>query len=167
MDFGGKNCLECGSFIKHKIRRDIERKKFCNHSCRGKYAGKRLSKEHLDMMKEKCNTPEVNLKKARKGKDNGRYIEDRSLVKSKRPQFENREWKLKVFERDNYTCQICNQRGGKLQADHIKPYSLYPDCRWDLDNGRTLCIECHKKTDTYGGKMKKILNNLKGNDNAV
>lgn len=61
-----------------------------------------------------------------------------------------KEWRTAVFARDNYTCQICGQRGGRLQADHIKPYKAFPDLRLDLSNGRTLCIECHKKTPTYG-----------------
>lgn len=57
-----------------------------------------------------------------------------------------------MFKRDNYTCVICGQRGGKLNADHIKPFALYPDSRFDLDNGRTLCFNCHTKTETYGYK---------------
>jgi len=64
-------------------------------------------------------------------------------------------WRKQVFERDNYTCQHCNQRGGKLQADHIIPWSMDIEKRYDIDNGRTLCIKCHRKTDTYGGKVFK------------
>ena len=29
----------------------------------------------------------------------------------------------------------------------------------ELSNGRTLCIECHKITDTYGYKTRKLLSN--------
>ena len=59
------------------------------------------------------------------------------------------------MERDNYTCQICGTRGGDLEADHIKPFAYYPDIRFELSNGRTLCKPCHRKTDTYGEKAKK------------
>ena len=59
-------------------------------------------------------------------------------------------WRNLVFERDDYTCQECEQRGGYLHADHIKPFALHPKLRLSVDNGKTLCIPCHKKTDTYG-----------------
>lgn len=62
----------------------------------------------------------------------------------------DREWRQRVFERDNFTCQGCGEHGGRLQADHIKPFKEYPELRWELSNGRTLCISCHKRTPTYG-----------------
>ena len=62
----------------------------------------------------------------------------------------DREWRIKVFERDDYTCQGCGIRGGRLQAHHIKSYKEYPELRLDIDNGQTFCIDCHKKTDSYG-----------------
>lgn len=68
-----------------------------------------------------------------------------------------KQWRKSIFKRDNYTCQICQQRGGKLNADHIKPFALFPDLRLNLNNGRTLCVSCHKKTDTYGFRKITII----------
>lgn len=65
-------------------------------------------------------------------------------------------WRSAVFERDKYTCQFCGKKGGKLQADHIKPFSTHRHLRFEISNGRTLCEECHKKTDTYGVRKNKF-----------
>jgi 5-methylcytosine-specific restriction endonuclease McrA len=59
-------------------------------------------------------------------------------------------WRSKVFQRDDYTCQFCGDRGHKLNADHIKPFAYFPELRFDLSNGRTLCVACHRTTDTWG-----------------
>ena len=69
-----------------------------------------------------------------------------------RKSLEYRLWRESVFKRDNWTCIFCGIIGGKIHADHIKPFSLFPELRFAIDNGRTLCISCHKKTDTYGSK---------------
>lgn len=71
-------------------------------------------------------------------------------IEKLRKSIEYKEWRKAVFERDNYTCIWGGrEHGNKLNADHIKPFALYPDLRFELSNGRTLCIDCHKKTDTY------------------
>jgi len=82
--------------------------------------------------------------------------------------FEYRQWRADVFTRDNYACQICFKRGGNLEADHYpKMFSQILDeqkittraqaraCEelWNINNGRTLCEECHFRT--YKGVPKK------------
>lgn len=55
-----------------------------------------------------------------------------------------RIWRDAIFERDNYICRSCNS-GKYLQAHHIIPFSEDEDKICDVNNGITLCIECHGK----------------------
>lgn len=72
-------------------------------------------------------------------------------------------WKYGVFERDNYTCKDCKKHGGNLEGHHdlktfaqiiqennIKTIQDALNCKelWDIGNGVTLCVDCHKKRHT-------------------
>lgn len=63
---------------------------------------------------------------------------------------EYKKWRIEVYKRDKFTCQICGAKNVYLNADHIKPFATYPELRFDINNGRTLCVECHRNTDTWG-----------------
>lgn len=79
-------------------------------------------------------------------------------------------WRTAVFVRDGYRCVMCKKQG-RLHADHIKPFALICKenkadslesalkCKklWDVDNGRALCVSCHRLTDTYSGKVQTQL----------
>lgn len=87
----------------------------------------------------------------------GRGWERSSVRLKEMGRIEYRLWRSAVFERDNYTCVSCLKRGGRLHADHIKPYCAFPELRFDLENGRTLCVSCHMKSDTHGEKARRFL----------
>jgi hypothetical protein len=91
---------------------------------------------------------------------------------------EYKQWRRAIFTRDNYTCQNCGGKQVYLHADHypkmlaqlLKEYKIKTvdegrRCKelWDINNGRTLCTKCHKKTPTYGknkGAITKIMVNM-------
>lgn len=72
-----------------------------------------------------------------------------TLYKKIRKSTEYKLWRTAVFTRDNFLCIWCGKKG-RVYADHIKPFAEYPALRFAIDNGRTLCLSCHKKTDSYG-----------------
>jgi 5-methylcytosine-specific restriction endonuclease McrA len=72
---------------------------------------------------------------------------------------EYKEWRKSVFERDGYICVECCY-AGYVTAHHIKSFAHYPELRFDINNGITLCESCHSKTDNYKGRAKNMINKL-------
>lgn len=138
-----------------------------------KMQGKKFSEEHKKKISEskkgKIPSEETRLKISRANKGQKRTEESRKkmseLNKGEKSHFwkggittinnkirkslEYRLWREAVFIRDTWTCIWCGKKGEELQADHIKPFAFFPELRFSIDNGRTLCINCHKKTNTY------------------
>lgn len=86
------------------------------------------------------------LKGYMSGENNGNWkggisVENRSIYQS----IEYRDWRDKIFKRDNYTCQVCYKTNCELNAHHIKIWRKYPELIFDIDNGLTLCVKCHNK----------------------
>jgi transposase len=71
-----------------------------------------------------------------------------------------RKWRGLVLERDDFNCQVCGS-SDKLHVHHILPFKNYPQRRWDLNNGVTLCVLCHEKAhnrqfpDWLTGRVKE------------
>jgi hypothetical protein len=83
----------------------------------------------------------------------GIYPQNLHIKKS----FKYRLWRSEVYKRDNYTCQICGQRGKNLQAHHILLFSEHKEHRFNVVNGMTLCRNCHILIHTKGNIEKKVI----------
>ena len=146
--------------------------------------GRKLSEEHRKKiglngfhygMLGKKHSLETRKKMSESHKGEKSYSWEGGKTKSSakiRNSFEYRLWRSDCFRRDDFTCQECHIRGGKLSIDHIKPFSLIIAeykifslkealaCEelWDINNGRTLCWGCHQKTNTFAGRAKLCYN---------
>lgn len=131
-------CDNCGKETKQKYNNYNPNGKhhFCNKQCEGEWRSNNFTKE-------KC----YNWK--------GGVTDLRYAIRNSR---NYRLWRKECFEREDYTCEICNNRGGYLEVHHIKPFALILEenkiqsleeaktCNelWDTENGQVLCKECHK-----------------------
>lgn len=93
-----------------------------------------------------------------RGENNPKWKGDlATTVRDGRELPEYRDWRKSVFNRDFYTCKCCGSRNGNgkyiyLEAHHMYNWNDYPDLRYDVDNGATLCKECHTKFHIKYGK---------------
>lgn len=136
--------------------------------------GKKLSIETCEKISESLigntrtlgyiHTDETKLKmreSAHRGADHHNYkggITELDKAIRRLPEYD--KWRDGVFERDNYTCRDCGKRGGNLEGHHdpktfaqiiqennIQTIEDALNCEelWDIENGVTLCVNCHDK----------------------
>lgn len=166
-----RNCLVCGkSFTVHKIHVERDQGKYCSRVCarRGSptrkcnapvvtchVCGKEFRKYQAEINKNKgdlhfCSPDcwyEHNQRENHYGWEGGQHerINRNSIA-----------WRKAVLERDHYYCRLCHSRC-KLEAHHIKRFSTHPEMRWDIDNGVTLCHDCHVKFRHHEEEYEDIL----------
>jgi hypothetical protein len=114
------------------------------------------SRGHSEETKQKI---KISLRKiVKRGENHPNWKNgERAERKKAMATFEYRDWRSAVFARDKYTCVCCNTTGIYIEADHIKPWCAYPELRYDINNGRTLCKPCHLKQDTHSRGALKYL----------
>ena len=162
-------CLYCGIVFVNGKRGYT--KKFCSRKCANCYNVK-IGEEHHNwtgkyvcrICGEKTSRPNVLCRKCHDkfaiGENANGYIDGRtSLYLVVRHSKEYREWRRRVFKRDDYTCRNCFKRGGKIEANHIVPFAFLfwkydiktleeaKKCKelWRVSNGKTLCKDCHRQ----------------------
>lgn len=149
-------CILCGKEFKHWAGREA---KYCSKECWQKrnppklkeclYCGKEFWS--YDKKQQYCSHKCYGLHKRELIKGNNSHFwrgGKTKLSKLLRCREEYNEWRDKVFQRDNYTCQKCRIKSGLgkrvyLHAHHIKPFAEYPLLRLNINNGITLCKNCH------------------------
>lgn len=150
-------CVICG---KEHFYRPSLLAKGLNQTCSVECSAKKLSlnrkgKKPYEMTDE----IRANMSKAQKGlkkSSKGKKVANRSGEKHwnwkggistpnriARHSLEFKQWREKVFARDNYTCQMCDTKGVYLHPHHIKSFSKFIELRYELTNGITLCKDCH------------------------
>ena len=119
-----KICPDCGKVI-FKRHDPNTLNYFCDRWCRGAY-----------------------LSKTQRGSNHPNWQGGKtSFYQRIRNSREYEEWRITVFGRDDYTCQDCgSSQSGNLEVHHIYPVSSFPDKICDIENGITLCVECHDLT---------------------
>lgn len=151
--FGGVliECINCGKIIKVKPIRVKRGIRFCSNKCRYEY----MIGENSSVFGEK--------NPSWKGGITNRYLQIRKS-------FKYRQWRSDVFTRDNYICQACGEiKGGSFNAHHIKSFlsimrkyeittfkeAMKCEELWNINNGITLCEDCHKETHEQLRKKDK------------
>lgn len=110
-----RKCARCGV----AFRAYSELRKFCSKAC-GVAGQKRFT-----------------------GPDHPRYNPDASARRRGSSSMRQGQWSAQVIARDGAKCQHCGVQGVELHAHHLKSWKDYPEHRFDLANGITLCYACH------------------------
>jgi hypothetical protein len=137
-----KKCEGCGKEMdwsvgyRKKAISEFIKMKFCTKKCADKNGLRYIGKDH----------------------PNFRKFSRRKLPQKKRSVWFRRE----VLKRDKNVCQKCLKKERKnrpVVAHHIKTVKDYPELRFEISNGLTICVPCHAIIHNY--KKKKKTNNLK------
>lgn len=115
---------------------------------RNKLAGFRGSAFGKKVSKETRNRRSVSMKKsAPRGANHYNWNPDRELVKyNERHDSGYNSWARQVKYRDDYKCKISNlDCGGALEAHHILAWSKFPELRYNVNNGISLCFNHHPR----------------------
>ncbi len=101
------------------------------------------------------------------GEKNWKWISDRTKLANYgtnkiRGSTRMTNWRNSILERDEFKCQLCGILGDKksLRSHHIKKFSVFPELMFDILNGITLCIDCHKLVTWNEEEYEELFDNI-------
>lgn len=104
------------------------------------------------------------ISESHKGERNYLWISDRTQLKDDhkdRGGQLHREWSLNVKNRDGWKCKISNgDCSGRLEAHHILGWKSYPELRYQITNGITLCHFHHPRKREEEKKLSPYFQQL-------
>lgn len=130
----------------HKLRLGIKNSPSANEKNRLTHLGRKYSLEHRRKISEGLRG-KSNFS-GKYGEDHPRWIKDRSQLakRQERSDMAYKEWRKNVWVRDSWKCRISNQDCvGRIEAHHILGWTDYPELRYDINNGITLCHAHHPR----------------------
>ena len=142
-----KLCEHCFTPYTRSAKKGDEqwlKQRFCSKSCKQKGNKHNLGRKHS----------EETLAKMRKSHPRGElspnWNPDRTQVKSNKDRHYSaayKDWRSSVFTRDGFKCKICCEKSPVyVEAHHILPWKEYPEHRYQINNGITLCRAHHPRT---------------------
>lgn len=158
-----KICLAPDCKREYSVPPCFEDRKYCSKKCSNKYKRRvgHLGYKHSEETKQIIRAKKLGVSLSTKGKPKLKMRGElhpnwkggiSTPNKLERARFRITMQKL-VFERDNYTCQMCGSITD-LQVDHIQNWKDYIELRFEMSNLRTLCMDCHYLI-TYGRPKPK------------
>lgn len=119
----------------------------------GQVKGQEIRKNMSAASRESTSRPEVRekmslAKRGVFGEKTNRWIKDRNKLSQKqvRNDYAYQEWRKIVWTRDKFICRLEDDHcSGKIISHHILPWRDYPDKRYDVKNGITLCHYHHPR----------------------
>ena len=116
-----------------------------------------LGKKHTLEEKKRISKTKRNSDKTPRGENHHNWRGGISGMYSKiRKSLEYLVWRNEVYRKDNWTCRICgiHCKKGNIIAHHLKKFADFPELRFTVDNGVTLCRKCHTEIENPGGRPK-------------
>lgn len=133
---------------------------------KGQYKGNKNPAKRIEIRrkisKAKKEKPLFNMR----GENHPRWSGGNASMNERlRRRIEYKLWRKAIFVRNNWTCQKCGEKGGKLNVHHLHNFADYPNLQTSIENGITLCKKCHREFHRIYGtknntktKLEKFIN---------